>query len=423
LKVKVTEVKSWQRVVEIEVPAEKVQEEFDRAYREYQRKAVLPGFRKGKAPISLLKAKYSEAVERTVLEEYIPRAWEEARQQNHINPIAEPAISDVVFAPGQPLKFKASVEVRPEIPPIDYAVFRATRREVKVSPEDVDRNLRALQEHHAVIEPSQDTVGESDIVMVDSWKVDQNGIPIVGHKYSDILIDLSAPNVIKEYKSMLVGAAVGDQKRVTVTYPPDHPKKELAGQTVSFLLKVKETKKKILPILDDEFAKSISEYPTLEALKEGLYKNLQEKEEHRARRDVEEQIIDQIIEQNHFEVPESMVAGYVEALISDLHPGEKSADEQDQLRRSYRPLAVRTVKRWFILEEVRQREALKVGDQELEIRVKAMAEAHHADPEEIQQHLAQSNELERLRRDLEEEKTLGFLVGKAEVTSRPAEIE
>jgi trigger factor len=259
--------------------------------------------------------------------------------------------------------------------------------------------------------------------MVDSWKVDQNGIPIVGHKYSDILIDLSAPNVIKEYKNVLVGATVGDQKRVTVTYPPDHPKKELAGQTVSFLLKVKEAKKKILPILDDAFAQAISEYPTLETLKEGIYKRVLEKEEHRARRDVEEQIVDQIIEKNHFEVPESMIAGYVEALISDFHPGEKSADEQEQLRRSYRPMAVRMVKRWFILDEVRRRENLAVNDQELEARVKTMAVVNRADPKELHQHLAQSNELERLRRNLEEEKTLDFLVSKAEITSGPAEVE
>jgi trigger factor len=420
LKVTVTEPKSWQRVLEIEISADRVNEEINTAYEKYRQQAVLPGFRKGKVPMSLIKARYSDTIEQMTLQELIPKAWEDARQKNNIVPIAEPVVSDVNFKPGQPLTFKASVEVRPEIQLTDYTGFRAKKTEVTISEDDVQRSLHDLREHHATVAPSKDPVGETDIVIVDSWKVDQSGIPIVGQKTANHAIDLSSPHVAQEYKTALVGAAVGDQRRVTVTYPADLPQKELAGQEVSFLLKVTEIKKKTLPPLEDEFAKAVSNYSTLKSLKEGVRKSLQEQGEQRSKRDVEEQIIDQIIEKSPFEVPESMVAGYVEALVSDLQPGKRTGEDLDQLRKSFRPMAIRQIKRWFILQEVQKKEDIQVDKKELDARVTAMAEARGIKPKELHQLLVSSAQLEKLRHNMEEEKILGFLVSKARVETAPA---
>jgi trigger factor len=423
LKIKVTEPKTWQRVLEIEIPAAEVKKKLEAAFQEYQQRIELPGFRKGKVPLSLVKTRYADTVQRSVLQDLIPQAWEEARQKENLVPIAEPAITEIEFEPDKPLKFKASVEIRPNISLEHVGGLKATKREVKVAQEDVNRNLRALQERHATVEPSQDKAGEMDIVLVDTWKVDEGGIPIVGQQSTDIPIDLGAPHIIKEYREALVNSAPGDQRRVTVTYPQDHPKKELAGQKVSYLVKVKEITKKTLPPLDDDFAKAVGDFKTLNALREELHKSLQQQEEQRAKRDVQEQIIDQIIENNPFEVPESMVAGYIETLIADFHPGEKKDEDRDQLRRSYRPLAVRAIKRWFILEEVCKKENLTVADKELQAEVASMAKARDIDPQQLQAQLARSDDLEKLRRNMEEEKTLAHLLGKAEVTTAPAEPE
>ncbi|MCK4271577.1 trigger factor [bacterium] len=415
MKVKITEPKTWQRILEIEIPADTVNEQMDSAYKKYRQQAVLPGFRKGKVPISLIKARFSHAVEQTVLQELIPQAWEKARQKNKIDPIAEPVISDVKFKPDQPLKFKASVEVRPEIQLTDYTGLKANKREVQISEDDVQQSLMALQDRQAIISPSDGQIGETDIVIIDHWKADKSGIPIVGQKTTNVPVDLSSSNVIPEYRQALIGASAGDQKRVTVTYPADHPQKDLAGQEVSFVLKVKEIKKKILPPLDDEFAKSVSDLPTMKAFQEAVYKKLKEQEEQKARRDVEEQILDQIIEKNPFEVPESLVAGYIEALISDIHPGQHKEEDLDQLRKSYQPLAVRSVRRWFILEEICKKEGIHVEEKELAAQVATMAKARGIDPQKTHKQLAESGQLQKLRRNMEEEKTLSFLVQKTQV--------
>lgn len=415
MKVKVTEPRSWQRVLEIEIPAEKVTEQIDSAYKKYRRQATLPGFRKGKVPISLIKARFSGAVEQMVLQELIPSAWEDARKQKKIDAIAQPAVSEVEFKPGQPLKFKASVEIRPKIQLPNFTGLKANQKEVEVNEDDVRQSLEALRESYATIAPSDGQAGQADIVTVDSWRVNRNGIPLVGQKATNYPIDLSSPNVIQEYKQVLIGSTVGDQKRVTVTYPPDYPQKELAGQKVSFLLKVKEIKTKILPPLDDEFAKAVGNFSSLKTLKQAIHKRLQEQRERKARREVEEQIIDQIIEKNPFDVPESMVAGYIEALISDLHPGQHEEEDVDQLRRSYRPLAIRYVRRLFILEEVRKKEGIQVTEKELKAEVATLAKAQNIDPDQLHRQLVNSGQLQKLRHNMEEEKTLSFLVEKAHI--------
>ncbi|MCK4598153.1 trigger factor, partial [bacterium] len=302
-----------------------------------------------------------------------------------------------------------------EIQLTDYTGLKANKREVQISEDDVQQSLMALQDRQAIISPSDGQIGETDIVIIDHWKADKSGIPIVGQKTTNVPVDLSSSNVIPEYRQALIGASAGDQKRVTVTYPADHPQKDLAGQEVSFVLKVKEIKKKILPPLDDEFAKSVSDLPTMKAFQEAVYKKLKEQEEQKARRDVEEQILDQIIEKNPFEVPESLVAGYIEALISDLHPGQHKEEDLDQLRKSYQPLAVRSVRRWFILEEVCEKEGIHVEEKELAAQVATMAKARGIDPQKAHKQLAESGQLQKLRRNIEEEKTLSFLVQKTQV--------
>ena len=420
LKIETQKPKSWQRVLEIEVPAEKVNDRLRSAYDAYRKRAVIPGFRKGKAPLSILKARYAEAVEQSVLQEMIPQVWEEAITREKIRPIAEPVIDEVHFAADEPLRFKATVEVKPEIPLDQYTGFRVQKREVHIGEEEIKRSLRALQERYATVEPSTESAGETDIVQVDSWRVDQGGIPIVGHQTTDVPIDLSAPHIIEEYRQALVGAGVGDQKRVTVTYPEDHPNKELAAQTISYLLKIKAITKKTLPALDDEFARSAGDYKSIKELQDALHKSLTEQEEQRADREAQETVIDQIIEKNPFEVPDSMVAGYVESLLADLHPQEEEGQDRDQLRRSYRPLAVRAVKRWFLLEEIGQREQIEISDQELQDRVAAMAASRHLDPKELTAHLARSDQLNQLRRNIQEEKILDFLLDKSKVVTAPA---
>ena len=422
MKINIQKSKSWQRVLEIEVPAEKVNEKLRSAYQEYRQRAVIPGFRKGKAPLSILKSRYAATVEQSVLQELIPHVWEEAIAKEKIRPIAEPIIDEVHFAPDEPLRFKATVEVKPDIPLDRYAGFQAQKREVRIGEEEVKRSLRALQERYATVEPSTENAGETDIVTVDSWRVDQGGIPIVGHQTTDVPIDLSAPHIIGEYRQALVGAGVGDQRRVTVTYPEDHPNKDLAGQTISYLLKVKEITRKTLPALDDDFARSAGDYKTIGELEAAVRKSLKEQEEQRAARETQEAIIDQIIEKNPFEAPDSMVAGYVESLIGDLHheEGQDKDQDRDQLRHAYRPLAVRAVKRWFLLEEIGQREKIEVSDQELEDRVAAMARSRNLDPKELSAHLSRSDQLHQLRRNMREEKILDFLIDSSEVVTVPA---
>jgi len=423
LKITTQKPKSWQRVLEIEVPAQKVNDRLRSAYDKYRKRAMIPGFRKGKAPLSILKARYADAVEQSVLQELIPQVWEEALNKEKIRPLAEPVIDEVHFAPDEPLRFKATVEVKPDIPLDQYTGFRVQKREVTIGEEEVKRSLRALQERYATVEPTSENAGETDIVTVDSWRVDQGGIPIVGHQTTDVPIDLSAPHIIEEYRQALVGAGVGDQQRVTVTYPDDHPNKELAGQTISYLLKVKEITKKTLPALDDDFARSAGDYKSIKELEDALHKSLEEQEEQRAVRETQEAVIDQIIEKNPFEVPDSMVAGYVESLIADFHPQEKEVDknqDRDQLRRAYHPLAIRAVKRWFLLEEIGQREKIEVSDQELQDRVAAMAASRNLDPQELSANLARADQLNQLRRNIQEEKILDFLIGASKIVTVPA---
>jgi len=263
LTVDVREGKAWKRTLEIEVPKETVDEQFETAYRKYKTQAKIPGFRKGKAPLEMVKRRFKDAIQKDVLETLVPRTYEDALKETDLFPISLPEVKEIDFEEGKPLKFKAEIEVKPEVEVKDYTGLEVTKRVQEITDNDVEQSLKYLREDLAQLQPVEREAKYYDHLIVDLTK-EQDG------KKEDVKnheLVLDPHNMIKEFQDALLKAKAGEKREFEVVYPADFHNKKLAGNKVGYKITVKEIKEKILPEANDELAKTVGKFRTLDELK------------------------------------------------------------------------------------------------------------------------------------------------------------
>jgi trigger factor len=412
-KVNVTKEKAWKRVLEIEIPVEKVKGEFDSVYQEYQRKARVPGFRPGKAPLELIKKRYKDEVTKDVLENLLPEAYQEAVKQTSLIPLTLPLLKDVEFQEGLPLKFKAHIEIRPEIEPKDYKGLQLKRKIIEIKAEHVHNTLNYLQDKNAELHSVDREAKDGDFLVVDLEEITE-GEAKNKKKTENQTVWLKKENLLTGFYRGFSGAKAGEEKEIEAVYPQDYFEKNLAGKVIRYKAKVKEVKEKILPEINDDFAKSLGEYKSLEELKRKIKEDLTIKAKQDEEKDLANQVIKQVVENNSFEVPESLLDLYLDSVVEDLRKTYKKVDEE-KVRENYRELGLARIRWEFIRQEIAKKEKIEVTREEIDKWVENFAKANSLELKQAKEFIAQNKKIENVKDTILEDKVIAFILNNSKI--------
>ncbi len=431
MNVQVTESGPWRRTLEIEAPAEDVDKRLNDAYRKYSKTLNLPGFRKGKVPLSVIKRQFGPAIKGEVVQEMVEEFYREASEAEGIQPVSQASIDDIDFEEGQPLVFKASVDIRPEITVETYKGLRVTRPVFAVEDEHVEGRLRYMQEESATEQVVERAAEVDDVVFADVEEVDESGSPVADHKSEDQSIRLfkTEDGTPPELAKQLMGIAAGEAREITITRPvpdehdheghdhEDHDE-EPKEETAMFRVTAKEVRERELPELNDELAQNIGGVETLDELKTQIRDEMQAQYDQAIRQRVEEGLMDALIEGNPFEVPDSMIETYLEGMIESYkqeHAGHDHEIDEDAIRENGRDQAERGVKRFLLLDAVADQENIEVRDEDLDKHLEEMSQRHNIEGPRLRQILGRTEQLDQIKSDIKTQKTFDFLIDNANV--------
>ena len=408
------------REISVEIPAADVAREMEVIVQKYQKVARLPGFRSGHVPASIIKQRFKEDLKSDVVEALVPRYFRKEAEKQGLIPVSQPQVTDLHIHDGEPLRFKASFEIMPDIVVEGYKELRADHPEIVVKDEEVEDALNSVREQHATftsVEGRPLTDGDFAQASMDGKpKVDDDTSKPV--HMDEILIEIGGKNTVPEFTENLRGANAGDEKEFEVAYPEDTSDKRLAGKTFVYTVKIQAIKQKNLPELNDDFAKELGEFTTLDQVRKQIRENMEAERRHDAEREAKDKLVAELVKRNDFEVPESLVERQIDlrlerGLRALAAQGMKMEDlkkmDLPRLRAGQRDQAVQDVKSSLLLERVAELEKIDVGEDEFNREIEALAQQSKQTSEAVRARLTQDGGLDRIRNRIRSEKTLDFL--------------
>jgi trigger factor len=381
----------------------------------------IPGFRKGKVPVGIIQKHYADVIQSDAVRNLLPAVFEQALEREHLFPLGDPRFENVRFEEGG-VAFDVRIDVRPEIKLKGYTGITVELKRQPVEDADVNQAVETLRERLAVFEKVDRPALASDYLVIDYVPLTAAGEPEEKSRVKGYPVSLASDGLLAEFRTELLGAKAGDEKEIRVVYPSDFGDEALAGTSRTFRVKVNEVKEKMLPEIDDNFARRIDETAAgLLELRLRIRQQLEAEEEARHRQAVDEKIMDAILAANPFEVPEAMVENYLASLVAeDKRQRGPVADEEaraTEVRRAFRASAERMIRRYFVLDAVKRQENLAVSEAEVDERLRAVAERLGKPEAEVRSHMAGARQRRGLESDLLDEKTMGFLRERATVRS------
>ncbi len=420
MKVAVEEIEGCKRRLAVEAPAEVVQQEWERAYGRVQKQARLPGFRKGHVPRSLVKLHFADDVRREVAEHLIPDVYRQAVSEARLAPVNEPDLQEVRLEEGAPLSFVAVVEVKPAIDLAEYKGVAVERTVSPVTDADVEGALERMREQQAQFRSVERVAGPDDLVVVDYTLTPEGHEPVRETGYAFLV---GGGSVLSEIDAAVVGMGAGEERSVTVRFADDHRREELRGRAGTASVKVIEVKEKVLPGLDDEFAKSLGEFESLEAVRTEVRRQLETRRAGEEQQAVEDTILEALLARHEFTVPEAMVMRQVAHQVEHARERmRRQGMDPDQIPWDYgklltelRPGAEKSVRRALLLEAIADREQVTPGDPEVDAELDKIAQASQRPLPAVRRMMEKSGDLEVLRHGLRERMTLDLLVRHAAI--------
>jgi trigger factor len=423
MNVKVEKIEKNTVKLEVSVEAEKFKEALQKSYVKNAKKFNIPGFRKGKAPINIIKRYYGEGV---FFEDAINICCDEtyplAIKENDIKPVDYPKIDLVQIEEGKDFIYTAEVTVYPEVELGEYKGLEVKKVEYPVTDEEVDAQLKSMAEKNARIETkAEGTVEKGNIVVID-FKGFIDGVPFEGGEAKDYSLEIGSGSFIDNFEDQLVCMAIGETKNVNVTFPEQYGREELNGKPAVFEVTVKEIKTKEVPELDDEFAKEVSEFDTLEELKADIRKKLQETNDLRATREYEEAVIDAAVNNASVDIPEVMINKEIDNMIRDLemrlrYQGldlktyyEYTNSTEESIREFMKESAEKRVKTDLVLEKISQIENIEVTEEELQNRAEEIAKQYGENDIEKTAKMLLDVQKDYISNELKNEKVIKLLV-------------
>ena len=421
MKFDVVDVNATRKNVRVEIPTDVVNAEIDRIARDYSRKARVPGFRPGKTPPRVIKQRFKDQILHDVAHDLIPRAVDDALREKGLEAVDTPDVREVTIEEGQPLTFTASFDTVPDFDPGDLATIAFKRASNAINDEAVDLALQRLRDRGARHEPVEGRgVDHGDTVTLDLERRDAGGTP---DNHTDVNIELGAKANPPGFDEQLLGLEAGAEKAFTLHYPSDYPIGELANTDVSYTVTIKGIKRRVVPELDDEFAKDLGDFDTLDALKARVREDLEHEAKHAAERDVRGELMKQLAARVPFEVPASMVDRELERRLEDfarrlidqhIDPRQAGID-WNAFRESQRDVAREAVAAALALDEVTRREQLQVTEEEVEREVGRYAERTGRTPAAVRAALEKEGGLVRVAAGLRREKSIDFVMSRATI--------
>jgi len=416
--------KDIKREISVEIPAAEVARETELQILRYQKSARLPGFRAGHVPASIIRQRFGEGLKNDVAEALIPKYFRREAEKQGLIPVSQPRVTDLHIHDGEPLTFKASFEVLPEIKVEGYKDLRADKPEITVTDEDVEQALNSVREQHATYATVEGRVlAEGDFAQASMDGKPKDGKDVADAKANpvhmdDVLIEIGGKNTVPEFSQNLTGASAGEERVFDVTYPVDISDKRLSGKTFVYTVKVNGIKLKSLPELNDAFAKELGEFTSLDQVRKQIRENMEAEKRHAAEHEAKDKLVAELVKRNDFEVPESLIDRQIDlrlerGLRALAAQGMKMEDlkkmDLPRLRAGQRDQAITDVKSSLLLERIADLEKIEVADDEVNREVESLAQQSKQSPETVRARLTEDGGLDRIRIRIRSEKTLNFL--------------
>jgi trigger factor len=422
MKVAVEEMGACKRKLQVEEGPEVVRAAWQKAFSRVQKEARLPGFRKGKVPSSMIKLHFADEVRQEVARRLIPDVYRQALQETQIKPVEEPDLQQVTLEEDAPLKFEAVVEIKPAITLGAYTGLSVTHSPKPFEDHEVDEALERLREQHAEYRTVERPADPGYLVLMDYTLTPEGMEPRTESGYGFIV---GSGGVMPEIEEAVIGLQAGGERTVNVRFPDNHQTESLRGKPGVAKVKVTEVKEKVLPTLDDELAKTVGQFDTLDALKEEIRKGLQARRESENRRALEDAVTEAVVANHPVEVPDALVLRQVGHLIEHTRERmRRQGMDPDKLPWDYgklleelKPGAEKAVRRALVLEAIAEKEGLNPTDADIEAEVEKIAVANNRPAPAVRRMMEQNGDLDGLRHSLRETRTLGFLISKASLAA------
>jgi len=422
LKVSVEEPSAVMRSITVELPAAQVDSLFESVLRDYRRKAVQPGFRKGKVPADVIRKLYMGDVTADVARALIGDSFPDAVQKAAVEPIAEPEFEIQTLEEHQPFTYVAKVEVRPRFELAGYVGVEVAGETIEVTDEELARLLDEVRQSHATVKKIEEPRGlrDGDVAVI-SFEGTAGGAPIPGGSGKDFPVTLGSNTFPPGFEDNLIGQKVGETRDFTIRLPEQFGDAALAGKEALFSVSVAEVRERILPALDDEFAKDVGEYQGLEDLKSKMRENIRHSKEIAARNRLRDAVTNKLAELHPIEVPPSMLERRKEQMIADAErylamrgmPWAEVQKARASIRDDAGPAAEKKSRVSMVLAAIAAREQLAVTDEELAVEITKIATSNKLEPGEVRRRLIQNETMSALTSALLEDKTLDWVVDRA----------
>ena len=393
-----------ERLLEVSVPLETVQKAEEQAARRYASSARLPGFRPGKAPAALVRKKFRDAIRQQTLESLLQEAYQEVVQRENLKVASQPHLHDVHFDEGKPLTFELHIEVRPEIKLARTQGFKITRSSAAVTDENVKEQLEQLRDQRANWAPVSEQPAPGDMATVLLATAEDGGEIPEGKEYR---IVLGSGQAIPGIEELIMRLSPGETVEETVRWPDDFPDESQRGKRKPVRVTLQDVKRKALPELDDAFSREVGDFESLDALTKAVREDLESHAQREADAGVRQQLIDQIVQANAFDVPPSWVNQIIEGYMKAY---QVPAEEIDKFSAEFRPIAERQVRRDLIIDSLSEQESLKATEADIDERVAEVAAKRKADPGQVYASLQKAGRLQEIERAITEEKVFKWLL-------------
>jgi trigger factor len=423
MKVQVEELSPIEKKLSIEVENARVAEELTRAYAALGKQVKLPGFRQGKVPRRILEQRFREQVEDEVIQRVVQSAWLEAAREHKVEAVAPPQVTNNSgLKADAPFTFEARVEVKPKVEARDYQGLPLTRSDTKVEDKEVEDRLTQMREGLSKLElvEGRDVAQMGDFATVD-YQATVDGKEFPGSKADAVTVELAPGELVESNVAALEGTKVGDIKEIDYAFPADYRVEDVKGKTARFKFTLKELKKKVVPELNDDFAKQTGEAQSLEELRAKIRTDLEQGKRNKALNEERDAILKALIERNAFEVPRSMVERAIDNMLENqlramarmgMDPRRLNLDFS-RLREELREKATQEVKGALLIEAIAQKENLQASDADVEKKIEELAQEAKQDVSVVRKYFKGPEERQGLSLRLREEKTIEFLKGQA----------
>jgi len=432
MQVTVEEKSSVKKILHIEVPESEVANQLDAAYKQLKKTAKVKGFRPGKTPRSVLERMFKKDVHMDVTSRLIQDSLIEAIKEEDLSMIGRPEIDPPELDAKSPYKFDAAIEIKPEIDDVDYKGLKLKKTMYEAGDKEVNSQIEMFRKNLAKLEPIKEkrSAKKDDFVIID-YEGFKDGQPFEAAKKTENFTAKIGGSVIsKEFDDEITGMSIDESKEFSVHFPENHSDKNLANLDIDYKVNLKEIKEEVLPEANDEMAKQLGDFKSLDELKEKIISNVQQGYDKRIEQELNEQIFETLIAKKEFEVPDTMVDYEIEAIIAEMERAfsyqnlslEQLGQTREQLAEKYRDTAVKQVKRHVILGKLIEQENLSLSDEEMEEGYKNMAESVTQPVEAIKTYYNENKEnLEFFKHTLLEKKAIGLIIDNSTIEEKEPE--